>query len=389
MLTRNGWASVLLATSAVVMGRLFGVLELIIIGAGIIVLVVSTAVWVHLRPISLTVTRRVVPESLHVGDMGRVELCITNTSWRATSPLSLWEPVAGMGGATLQLAPLYQQESAVANYRLPAVRRGTVVFGPLTVERHDPFGLCTRRRVVGTTSDITILAAYFQLTFPSGMGGSGPLGDHLRARALGRVGSEFHSLREYIDGDDLRQIHWRASARSETLKVRHVEPEGLRHCTIELDTTSREYSPEGFERAVSAAASAVYAATQAGLRIRLVVGDMADLRNTTATDALLTLADCALADRAPARVHKAPHGDGLGLTVVITGSPRSAAVSAARLSLTPTDVMVIVACSSVGGAGRDFIVDATSNNAFVASWSLLTGTNSRAGTGSNRATTVG
>ncbi len=373
MLTRHGLGAVLLAATSAVVGRLFGVLELFVFGSGLLALVIASVLWVHARRISLTVDRRVTPDSLHAGDVGRVELRIANTSLWGTPPLTLWEPVSGMGGATLRLAPLHRNERAAANYRLPVTRRGTVVFGPLTVERRDPFGLCAQRRVVAGTHEIVVLPAHLQLTMPVGMGGSGPLGDHLRVRALGRSGNEFHSLREYVDGDDLRQISWRASARGETLKVREVEPEGLRRCTVALDNDSAEYSPEGFERAVSAAAGAVYAASAAGLHLRLLIGAETDLRNTTSSAAMLALANCSSMRDAQAMPFTAPTGDGLGLSVIVTGSPQSPSVAAARRALTPADVLVIIACSSVADATRGFVVDATGPDSLAGSWVTLTG----------------
>lgn len=385
MLTRHGWGAVMLAVTAVVVGRLFGVLELIVLGAGIMVLIAASALWVHSRSLSFGIERRVVPDALRAGDTARVELIITNTAASGTSAMSLWEPVASMGGATLKLAPMRRRETVSANYRLPSLRRGTVVFGPLAVERKDPFGLFSKRRIVGGTHEIVVFAAHDQVSLPTGMGGGGPLGDHLRARALGRNGNEFHSLREYAEGDDLRLIHWRASARSETFKVRQVEPEGLRHCTVELDTTASEYSPEGFERAVSAAASAVYAATQAGLRLRLLIGTQTDLRNTTLAAAMFVLANCSASDVIPPKGLHAPLSEGLGLTFIVTGSPQSAAVRAARLTLEPTDTLVIIACSSANSDRRDFVVNATDTDTFLSSWSVLTGAHVPTGAPSNPA----
>ena len=373
MPNRQGYGAVLLAIVALVTGRLFGVIELFVVGTGLFALVVLSVAMAHARPILLTVDRRVTPELLHVGDNGRVELRVANMARWGTSPLTLWEPVAGMGGATLKLAPLRRREVVAANYRLPALQRGVVVFGPLTIERRDPFGLATKRCIVAGTHEVVVLPAYHRLQLPPGVTGTGPLGDQLRMRSLARGGNEFHSLREYVDGDDLRHIHWRASARSDSLKVREVEPEGLRRCTVALDTTSDEYSAEGFERAVSAAATAVFAATHASLRLRIMVGNDKDLRNTESSVAMLTLAKCSPGAGPQAMSFTAPAGDGLGLVVVITGSPRSAAVSAARRCLSPSDVLVIVACSSCTGTSSGLVVDATSTDSFISSWAVLTG----------------
>ncbi len=373
MLTRHGWGAALLAISTGVIGRLFGVLELFVLGAGIMTLVIACVLWVNGRAIELAVHRHVVPETMQVGDVGRVELRITNVGRAGLAPLILWEPVGGMGGATLRLAPLRVGETTSANYRLPATRRGTVVFGPLSVERRDPFGICSKRRTIAGTHEIVILPAHLKLTLPLASGGTGPIGQHLKMRALGRTGSEFHSLRDYSDGDDLRQIHWKASSRSETLKVRQVEPDGLRRCTVALDTSPDQYSPEGFERAVSAAASSIASAARAGLQLRLLVGSTIDLRNTSVSAALHQLADCAVADGDPISF-MAPAGEGLGLTIVVSGEASSPAVTTARRQLSPNDVLVVIACSASPAATTGFVLDATDEAEFASSWSSLTGT---------------
>ncbi|MEI7618161.1 MAG: DUF58 domain-containing protein [Actinomycetota bacterium] len=373
MLTRQGWAALGLAAISAASGRVFGVLELIILGSGVLALVVASLAWANVHVIALNVSRRVVPEFLQAGDTARVEFTITNESRSGTAPLTLWEPVDGLGGATLKLAPLRGHETATTTYRLPTLHRGTLSFGPLTAQRRDPFGIAGRRRIIGSTHEIVIFPAHHHLTLPTAMGGSGPLGNQLRSRSLGRSGNEFHSLRDYADGDDLRQIHWRASARSEVLKVREVEPEGLRHCTIELDNSASEYSPEGFERAVSAAASAVYAASVAGLRLRLVIGAETDLRNTNLTSAMTALANCSTTDQMSTQRLAAPRAEGLGLTIIVTGSPQSSAVSTRRPNLAQTDVLVVVACSSTANAQRHFTVDATTADSLSGSWASLTG----------------
>ena len=62
----------------------------------------------------------------------------------------------------------------------------------------------------------------------------------LDGRAAVRVrgqGTEFDSLREYVRGDDVRSIDWRASARTRTVVVRTWQPERHRRVLLVLDTS--------------------------------------------------------------------------------------------------------------------------------------------------------
>ena len=145
--------------------------------------------------------RRVVPETLQVGEVGRVEMRLTNLRRGTTPPLHLWEPVSGMGGATLRLAPLVGSERVAANYRLPATRRGTVTFGPSTVERRDPFGLCSQRRTLSGTHEVVVLPAHVNVALPSGNGGTGAIGQHLRIAI-----ETLHLLKEEGDGLHSRKL---------------------------------------------------------------------------------------------------------------------------------------------------------------------------------------
>ena len=49
-------------------------------------------------------------------------------------------------------------------------------------------------------------------------------------------GTEFDSLREYVDGDDVRSVDWRASARTRSVVVRTWQPERDRRVFLVLDT---------------------------------------------------------------------------------------------------------------------------------------------------------
>ena len=135
-------------------------------------------------------------------------------------------------------------------------------------ERTDSLGLC-RRIVARGRRRVLVVPERVPLAF-LGTGSSGRLGQHLRMKAFGQTGSEFHSQREYTPGDDLRRINWKTSARAGTLIVRETAMEGVQRCVVVLDTFADEYDDNGFERAVTAAASVVAAASAVGIATRLV-----------------------------------------------------------------------------------------------------------------------
>ncbi|MFA9277586.1 MAG: DUF58 domain-containing protein, partial [Rhodoluna sp.] len=66
----------------------------------------------------------------------------------------------------------------------------------------------------------------------------------------------FHALREYVPGDDRRNIHWKSTAKTGQFMVRQFEQTRRSHLMIALDTEPEVFATdEEFELAVSAAAS--------------------------------------------------------------------------------------------------------------------------------------
>lgn len=376
-----------LAVAAFVIGRVFGIIELYVLGVGLCgALLVAVATMLR-QPPRLAVRRLVEPSTVQAGDPARVDLQVANTGTRRSPVVQLWEPVGPGGGATMNLAPLRPRERSVAAYRLPTSARGVVRIGPMRARRRDVLGLASRTFVLPGGAELLVLPRHTPVRFPVG-GSSGRLGDHLRMRAYGQSGSEFHSLREYVVGDDLRRISWKASARSSELIVKETALEGLKRCTVVLDTVGSDgaaSSGDGdgdgdddtatatFERAVSAAAGLVTGASATGLTTRFVAPDT-DLRGHDVAPA--TLRWLSTVQRTDGRTGSLPSlkaGEGMGVVVVVTSTPANEFTAAVRAALGPDDTLIVVATRSLG-TGRDrFVVDATSDHAFAEGWSQLTG----------------
>ncbi|TPW10968.1 MAG: hypothetical protein FD127_3484 [Acidimicrobiaceae bacterium] len=373
MLTRSGWGAIALAAAAFAIGRTFGILELYVLGVGIIAALLVGTATVAGRPPRLVVRRLVDPSTVQAGDAARVDIQIANVGGRKSPVLQLWEPVGSSGGATMNLAPLKPRERSTAAYRLPTTERGIVAVGPMRARRRDVLGLASRTFVLPGRSELLVMPHHTPVRFAPG-GSSGRLGDHIRLRAHGQSGSEFHSLRGYVIGDDLRRISWKASARSKDLVVKETALEGVKRCTVVLDTDTSADSPDCFERAVSAAASLVTGAAAAGLVTRLIAPDI-DLRgHDVAAQALRWLATVEPSANPEPALPTLVSGDGLGLVLVVSRSGSSRIARIVRGSIGPDETLVVVATSVAPGSARErFMVDASSDESFLESWSQLTG----------------
>ena len=370
MITRHGWTAVVAAVACFGMGRVFGLIELYVVGVGIVIALLVAMISVQQRLPPLNVKRIVSPSLVAVGEPARVDIQLANLGRQSSPYLQLWEPVGNNGGAPMQLAKLGPGQAASAAYRVPTARRGLIRTGPLRALRRDVLGLTQRTTTLAGTEEVLVVPHSVGLPFPS-VGSSGRLGQHLRMKAWGQTGSEFHSLREYQRGDDIRRINWKASARATSLIVRETALEGIRRCTVVLDTTASEYSGGSFEQAVIAAASVTASSAHAGVNTRFVTHGV-DLRGPdVAANSLRWLATVEPVDKAPEEFSlNSGMSEGMGLLVIVTGSAKSTAAGQVR-GTTSQDETLVVVCATEYEASSRFIVDATSVEALIASWTLL------------------
>jgi uncharacterized protein (DUF58 family) len=370
MLTRHGWTALVASAACFAVGRVFGLIELYVVGVGVVIAVLVALIVVQRRLPPLDVRRIVSPSFVGVGEPARVDIQIANLGRQSSPYLQLWEPVGNNGGAPMQLAKLAPGQAASAAYRVPTARRGLIRTGPLRALRRDVLGLTERTTTLAGTEEVLIVPHTITLPFPS-IGSSGRLGQHLRMKSWGQTGSEFHSLREYVRGDDIRRINWKASARATSLIVRETALEGIRRCTVILDTTASEYTGGSFEHAVIAAASITASAAHAGVNTRFATHDI-DLRGPdVAANALRWLATVEPVPETP-EVATLNNGmsEGMGLLVVVTGTSSSVAAAQVHAAAGQDETLVVV-CATHYVASSRFLVDATSTESLVASWSTL------------------
>lgn len=259
MLTRQGWLVAVGVTVLLVAGRVFGVLELFVLGAAGAALLLFSLAFVALTRLRLAVGRLVTPPRVYSGNPSRVELSVRNDGQRTTPVVRLFDPVTGTRGADLLAGPLAPGEVSQAAYRLPTERRGILAIGPLEVVVSDPFGLASSTAEAAPQAELTVFPHIDEVVAVPQTSGYDPHAGAEHPSALGRTGEDFYALREYVLGDDLRRVHWPSTARRDELMVRQDELPWQGRVSLLLDVRRSTHSPASLELAVSAAASVITA----------------------------------------------------------------------------------------------------------------------------------
>ena len=379
MLTRQGIVSLVAGILAIAVGRIFGVLELFIIGSAFIAAVLVAVVFVRMRRPRLVASRWVHPSVLVAGDAGRVDLRLEHRGSMRSTSFELVERVSRRGDipghvARLPVAPLDRSTQSTVGYQLPTTTRGIIALGPLLSETRDPLGIARTTRVVADVDTVTVAPRTILLEMPQL--GQGILGRHLLTQAKRMGPGEFHGLREYVDGDEPRSIDWKASARSENLLVKEHTVEGVRRCSVVFDASPDSYlDSASFERAVTAAASLVHSASLAGLTTRFVTAGGIDLRGPeVAVTTLRVLAEVE-PDRTPLGVLDRDPGEGLGLLIIVSGSRSGAGWQAAQSVIDPT--LTAIAVTTDEPSRSSMGVSARTEDEFADNWRAMNGTNRR------------
>jgi uncharacterized protein (DUF58 family) len=284
-LTTRGRSFLAAAAAAGISALVLGERDLLRVAILLGALPLLAAAYVGQTRYRLSCTRTVDPSRVPVGAPARVMLRLANLSRLPTGTLLLEDrlPYALGSRPRLVLERLGGQRASTVAYTVRAEVRGKYEVGPLMVRLTDPFGLCELSRAFTTTAHMTVVPQLVGLPNVRLAGEYAGSGDS-RARSVAVHGEDDIATREYRNGDDLRRVHWRSTARTGELMVRREEQPWESRATVVLDTRRPGHRGEGptssFEWAVSAAASVAVHLRHNGYKIRLVTGGGTDLDST-------------------------------------------------------------------------------------------------------------
>ncbi|TDO50639.1 uncharacterized protein (DUF58 family) [Kribbella sp. VKM Ac-2527] len=273
-LTGRGIAVLVTSIAAYVIGEWAGYAFFrALAGLGLGALVAATVLTV--RQPQVSVRRDLSPDRVERGRPALATLRVRNTGSR-------WQPafaahdVAGDAREQVRIRRLGPDSEATYRYELPTSRRGRIAVGPLTLERRDPLGLARNSLATGEVATLWV----HPRRHPTRTVVAGRPRHHHVGRTADdslRGSADLRDVRPYVVGDEVRHLHWKATARTGQLMVRdYVDPDQPR-LTVLLDTRSETLPEATFEEAAEVAASILFAASMAGHRCRLLTSAGADL----------------------------------------------------------------------------------------------------------------
>ncbi|MDY7542823.1 MULTISPECIES: DUF58 domain-containing protein [unclassified Cryobacterium] len=262
---------VLLGRSPAAAGTILALWVLLCLGLGLLDLALAGSP----RAVRL---ERSLPARVRLGETVTSLLYVTNSGSRRLRALvrDAWQPSAGAGNNRTALT-IPAGERRLVSLRLTPFRRGERRVDRVTIRSYGPLGLWARQATLEAPGRIRVLPPFnARKHLPSRITRLKELDGRTSVLVRGQ-GTEFDSLREYVRGDDVRSIDWRATARHNDVVVRTWRPERDRRVVIVIDTgrtsAARIDDETRLDTAFEAALLLAALASKAGDRVDMIAFD--------------------------------------------------------------------------------------------------------------------
>ncbi len=338
-----GWAVLGLGVLGWMVGSKFGWQELVTFATACLLMVVAALLFTLGRS-ALEVELELDPQRVTVGEPAIARLRVRNTGARQVLGVVLEVPVGRDGLARLSPPTLGHGAEFVEPFVIPTNRRAVIPVGPVSSVRGDPLGLA-RREVVWCDAMDLIVHPKIDLLPGAAAGWMRDL-EGMTTNDLSPADIAFHTLREYVPGDDRRSIHWRTSARTGKLMVRQYVDTRRAHLGLILSTRAADYANEDeFEVAVSTIGSLGVSSLQLGQQVTSIHGAtaVAGRGRTQLLDALSAVELEADGDGIETVARRARHPlAAASIAVLVTGSRAGIADLRSASSWLPSHLRVLV-----------------------------------------------
>ncbi len=262
--------SILLGTAAALQFRVPDTLHSVAWGLLLALLLLAMLDALRLRRRPSPRLQRQVPGSLALGRWGEVRLALEHDFLQ---PLTVQVFDHVPDGLTVENMPqpidLRPGERSELGYRVRPLRRGHFSFSRCEIYLPSPMGLWSARRFIEADDATRVYPDFARLYGAQLLGVDNWLSQlGVRQRQRRGLGLEFHQLREFREGDSLRQIDWKATARQRTPIAREYQDERDQQIVFMLDCGRRMRSQDDelshFDHALNACLLLSYVALREG-----------------------------------------------------------------------------------------------------------------------------
>lgn len=259
VLTSRGKIFLALGAVLAAAGMLLGYEDVTRVGLVLVALPLLMLLLMPRRTPRMAVHRESDPDRLTPEERGAVEVRFANVGPRTPVYLAEEHLDYQLGDRPRFILPRMDQgEERRLRYSVRSRHRGAYALGPIVLRQRDPFGLTFRTLQLSSRTEILVLPRIVALGEGRVRGSSrGSEGEMPQMVAL--HGEDDVSIRTYRDGDELRRVHWPATAHRGELMVRQEDRPARRRALLLLDSRSDAHPGSGtrasYEWAVSAVAS--------------------------------------------------------------------------------------------------------------------------------------
>lgn len=173
----------------------------------------------------------------------------------------------------VNLVSLRWYERITRHYRVQGAARGAWAFGPAQLFSGDMFGFAVRAVEVASVDTLLVYPRVVPLT-ALGLPADRPFGEFRAMHRLAEDPLRLNGARDYVSGDSMRFVHWKATARRNSLQTKTFDASANRPLALFLNINTHEHAWEGYdpdlqEYAITATASLARWAWEQGQAVGL------------------------------------------------------------------------------------------------------------------------
>ena len=183
------------------------------------------------------VGQRIMPEKLSNGDQNSITVSVNNFYNFAIRIKIIDEIPFQFQMRNFQIQrQIRANENDNFQYFLRPVERGEYFFGNLNIFVSSPLKLISRRFIFSKNAMVPNYPSYLQLRKFELLAFSNTLSQYgiKKVRRLGHT-MEFEQIKEYVAGDDVRTLNWKATAKKNSLMINQFQDEKSQNVYLAID----------------------------------------------------------------------------------------------------------------------------------------------------------